>query len=47
MAPYGQAREDVEVYAFSTIDLNEVIDIMVDVNFDKYGLWMPILWIEF
>jgi len=20
---------------------------MVDVDFDKYGLWMPILWIEF
>jgi hypothetical protein len=20
---------------------------MVDVDFEKYGLWMPVLWIEF
>lgn len=47
MPAYGQAREDLEVYAYSTLDLNEVIDVMVEVDFEKYGLWMPVMWIEF
>jgi hypothetical protein len=37
----------LEIYGFSAVDLNEVIDVLIEVDFNKYGLWMPVLWIEF